>query len=382
VETKICSKCKNELPVDNFCKDRSKKDGLFIWCRACRHDFTESRKEQTKIRNEKNKEHIGEIKKEYAKNYATENIDKVKITSKKYRSEHKQEIFLKKKEWRQSPEGKECYRRAQQKYAEANHDKIKESRKKYKANKLATDPIFKFKEYFGNIFRYSLKKNKISKHNKPTFSMLGYSLDELKIHIESQFEPWMNWTNQGSYNKHTWDDNDLATWTWQVDHIIPNSTFLYSSTEDESFKQCWALDNLRPLSAKQNWLDGICKSRHKTKILKYTIDNIWKYESGNYWEKGVSSEQDNSFPYERWSKRIIFNEDDASFDDRITVYRTTLLSGGTYPNWAIHMPTLGDMGVIYNSIYKDKYRVASDVEDAKKHIDRFLGKLNGLKSFL
>jgi len=273
MESKICSKCKNNLSIDNFCKDRSKKDGLFIWCRFCRKNFAVSRKEQTKIRNEKNKDRISkknkeyyennkERLKEYAKQYSLKNIEEMKEYSKEYREQHKDELFLKKKEWAATPEGKECYRKARQKYAEANHDKIKESRKKYKANKLATDPIFKFKEYFGNMFRYSLKKNKLSKHNKPTFSFLGYSLDELKIHIEKQFESWMNWSNQGRYNKHTWNDNDKSTWTWQIDHIIPNSTFSYSSVEDGSFKKCWALSNLRPLSAKQNWLDGIGRKRH------------------------------------------------------------------------------------------------------------------------
>lgn len=31
----------------------------------------------------------------------------------------------------------------------------------------------------------------------------------------------------------------------------------------QEFKRCWALDNLRPLSAKQNLIDGVTKSRHE-----------------------------------------------------------------------------------------------------------------------
>ena len=42
---------------------------------------------------------------------------------------------------------------------------------------------------------------------------LGYSAEQLKCHIESQFEPWMNWENHGNYSK----DKQ----TWQIDHIIP-----------------------------------------------------------------------------------------------------------------------------------------------------------------
>lgn len=33
----------------------------------------------------------------------------------------------------------------------------------------------------------------------------------------------------------------------------------------EEFKKCWALENLRPLSAKQNNYDGVSKTRHKLK---------------------------------------------------------------------------------------------------------------------
>jgi len=32
--------------------------------------------------------------------------------------------------------------------------------------------------------------------------------------------------------------------------------------EDQEFLDCWALDNLRPYSAKQNFLDGVRRIRH------------------------------------------------------------------------------------------------------------------------
>jgi len=61
----------------------------------------------------------------------------------------------------------------------------------------------------------------------------------------------MNWGNHGSY--------------WHIDHIRPHSEFKYFSMEDEAFKECWALTNLRPLEAEQNKLDGSIRVRH-TKI--------------------------------------------------------------------------------------------------------------------
>jgi len=73
----------------------------------------------------------------------------------------------------------------------------------------------------------------------------------------------MNWGNHGKYDPKKWDENDPKTWTWQLDHIIPSSDLPYLSMEDDNFKKCWALENLRPLSAKQNILDGVTRTRHK-----------------------------------------------------------------------------------------------------------------------
>lgn len=33
--TKICSKCKRELPIEMFYKDRTKSDGLYTYCKDC-----------------------------------------------------------------------------------------------------------------------------------------------------------------------------------------------------------------------------------------------------------------------------------------------------------------------------------------------------------
>ena len=66
----------------------------------------------------------------------------------------------------------------------------------------------------------------------------GYTADELRNHIESQFTSEMSWLNYGEF--------------WELDHIIPRFKFYYESYDDEQFKQCWALNNLRPLEVKEN----------------------------------------------------------------------------------------------------------------------------------
>jgi len=80
----------------------------------------------------------------------------------------------------------------------------------------------------------------------------------------------MNWNNWGVYKSKNWNDNDSSTWTWQIDHIIPQSNLPYTSMEDENFKKSWDLNNLRPYSAKQNILDGISRVRHK-KVEDYAL---------------------------------------------------------------------------------------------------------------
>lgn len=72
--------------------------------------------------------------------------------------------------------------------------------------------------------------------------------DKLKAHLESLFEPWMNWENYGNPKN--------SDRTWHIDHIIPQSKLLFISLEDENFKKCWALENLRPLCAKENQRKG------------------------------------------------------------------------------------------------------------------------------
>jgi len=86
-----------------------------------------------------------------------------------------------------------------------------------------------------------LKQRLINKNKKSTFDVLPYTVDELKIHLESKFEPWMTWDNYG---------------LWEIDHITPDSWFVYNSFEDKGFQDSWALENLQPLSKHDNCSKG------------------------------------------------------------------------------------------------------------------------------
>ncbi len=165
----------------------------------------------------------------------------------------KERVNARRKQLYNTPEGKI----KKQQYFITNKDKIYQHR----VNRIKTDPVYKLRTKISQIIWVRLKNNNSSKHGESILKYLPYTIQELKDHLESLFEPWMNWDNHGKYNKN-WDDNDPLTWKWNVDHIIPQSDLPYISMEDENFKKCWALSNLRPLSAKQNILDGTGRIRH------------------------------------------------------------------------------------------------------------------------
>jgi hypothetical protein len=98
----------------------------------------------------------------------------------------------------------------------------------------------------------TLRRCKYSGNLSFEFKYLPYTVQEFVEHIAGLFEPWMTWQNRGRYETEKWNDNDKSTWVWSLDHIIRQTDLPFSSINDENFKKCWSLSNLRPLSSKQN----------------------------------------------------------------------------------------------------------------------------------
>lgn len=149
-----------------------------------------------------------------------------------------------------------------------NNRKMPQNRKKTnekQKEKLKTDITFRIKSSISSLIRSALIYRGGSKSRKPIKDILPYTPNELRLHLELQFEPWMTWNNRAHYNPKTWDNNDSSTWTWELDHIKPHSDFKYTSVDDEDFQECWALSNLRPYNAKQNLFDGLTRVRHAKK---------------------------------------------------------------------------------------------------------------------
>lgn len=116
-----------------------------------------------------------------------------------------------------------------------------------------TDIVFRLRVNVSRAIYSSLRKdNFYSKKRdrlvKAVFDHLPYTSQQLKEHIESLWEPWMNWENHGKF-----DPNKK---TWQIDHIIAQSKLPFANFEDDNFKKLWALSNLRPLETIANIKKG------------------------------------------------------------------------------------------------------------------------------
>ena len=103
-----------------------------------------------------------------------------------------------------------------------------------------TDPAFQLNRRMRCLMWNGLKKNK---GGRKWQDLVGYSVDDLRRHIERRFKNGMNW------------DRFLAG-EIHIDHKIPRSVFNYSHPEHLDFKRCWALRNLQPMWAKDNISKG------------------------------------------------------------------------------------------------------------------------------
>lgn len=205
---KNCKKCNMLKNFSEFNKDKNKKDGLAAWCLLCRKEY----RKHTKLQ-----------RSEYSKRKYLENIEYNKIKNAKYRLENKEKIKLLKKNYRKN-----------------NKDKIKEyqNKRKKRTNELSkirlrNNPEKRLRSNISTIVWGAVKN---SQNKKRWYSLMGYTLQELKINLESKFTKGMSWDNYGKNG-------------WHLDHIIPRSYFKYNTVDHPAFKACWSLDNLQPLWA-------------------------------------------------------------------------------------------------------------------------------------
>lgn len=209
--------------------------------------------------------------------YRQDNIEKLKAKDNKYYADNKERINARKRKYRQDnidemrAYGREYYalnrekrldeqkiyhknnKEQRKKYYENNKDAIgaygkkyqKNNRKRltaYKTNLYRTNPRHKLSRCISRSISYSLKTGK---GGKKWLSLVDFTLSQFMKQFQRQFQPGMTWENHGKGSD-----------KWEIDHIIPVKAFNFTGPDDEDFKRCWALSNLRPMWGPENRSKG------------------------------------------------------------------------------------------------------------------------------
>lgn len=275
-DTKICGKCKQELPLNSefYHRMRSTADGFRGTCKACRkqrdkhvaeHGVEEKVldgtrqccmcKEKLPATNEffhKNKSDksygVGNVCKPctyiYQKQYRIDSQEKVHEWYNDYRS--KPEVKQRVKEYNKLYQKKNRAKltKLSREWREKNREEQTIKRRLYERHKAKTDHTYRLtKNLRRRVYSVLNGKNK----SASTLELIGCTVDELKVYLEGMFEDWMNWENYGAYTV-----NGVRSWV--VDHIKPCASFDLSQPEQQ--RACFNYKNLQPLCGRENLVKG------------------------------------------------------------------------------------------------------------------------------
>jgi hypothetical protein len=197
-------------------------------CSQCNKEFIPSRQRRKycsiKCSKESRKKQTSKYYKEY--HQKSEVKEAKKENRKKWLKTEKGKKYL---EDMNSPEKKRVYNQtysSTQKGKEANRRGVKKA--------LKTNPTYKMANAVRRRLGEYLNLKGLTKTNK-TFTIVGCTPAELKIHLEKQFKPGMTWWNHTPKG-------------WHIDHIIP----LASAETLEETEKLAHYTNLQPMWAKDN----------------------------------------------------------------------------------------------------------------------------------
>ena len=119
----------------------------------------------------------------------------------------------------------------QKEYYKAN----KESVNNYKTRRYNSDPNYKLTVSLRNRI-YKAVAYQCGEKSARTVDLLGCSVKELRMWLESQFQQGMSWDNYGS--------------KWHIDHYFPCASFDLTKAKEQGL--CFHWTNLQPLWATEN----------------------------------------------------------------------------------------------------------------------------------
>lgn len=175
---------------------------------------------------------------EHFEQYYIENREETKKRNAKYYVENKKEIL-----------------EYNEQYHIENKEKIKEKKKLYEAKRRKINLMFNLNSRMSIAIYKSLKENKNGRHWE---NLVGYTRNDLMEHL-------MHKIPEG------YSEKDIFNGNLHIDHKIPKSVFNYSKPEHPDFKECWALDNLRLLPAKENLIKSKYLNRPFQPSLKLVL---------------------------------------------------------------------------------------------------------------
>ena len=172
-----------------------------------------------------------------------------KQTSKYYKEYYndpkkKRAKIIREKLYNQNPENKARKYLLRKKKAKIYNQKYRSSQKGKEANRrgvkkaLKTNPTYKIANAVRRRLGEYLNLKGLTKTNK-TFTIVGCTPAELKIHLEKQFKPGMTWWNHTPKG-------------WHIDHITP----LASAKTIEETEKLAHYTNLQPMWAIENIKKG------------------------------------------------------------------------------------------------------------------------------
>jgi len=135
---------------------------------------------------------------------------------------------------------KACDYDRRKQWAIDNPERDKENRaNEFKRNepRRLKNSSYRLRRRVSSCIANTMAKRGVSKDH-PTWVALPYTPEQLKEHLQAQFDEYMTWENYGEY--------------WNIDHIYPQSRLPYDSLEHPNFLKCWSLENLQPLEKIEN----------------------------------------------------------------------------------------------------------------------------------